>query len=427
MTFTPYQIDYSVKNTAKTLGFSKKRVSFKFGFANPRAVEEGQQGAQCRGSEHEVTFLWSLASGKRQLFLDGKDVHFSESGMNGWTTDRAWQHSFPLRELSTGRTFKVHFISQPVNKDIPDMKPFDMRINGVSYFNFNEIWKLGTPAMVTREGPRVYGDAPRGEELMTPEERRLIALAKAESLKDFANQQTRSKNLGSETAQEPKKMVREEQSLISFDDPPPPQQFASTGSVGSGQPPHQNSYYGSSVTLDPAIDPSRVYSGNSYGQPPPQPNPYGSPPPPVPEYSPYGAPPLVSGGNSQALTPYTAGPAPSPYGQPPPVQTAYGYGNNSASQSFGSLQSPSGQSYASYGSAPSFAKPPQAAPTPPNPYGAPPPAATGYGGYPSQPMSHGGGYPQPPPQQQQYPPQQQHYSQQAQQQPPYGYPNQPAY
>mmetsp|Transcript_15530 Transcript_15530/g.29650 ORF Transcript_15530/g.29650 Transcript_15530/m.29650 type:complete len:424 (+) Transcript_15530:228-1499(+) len=423
MTFIPYQVDYSVKNTAKTLGFSKKRVSFKFGFANPRAAEQGQQGAQCRGSEHEVTFLWSLASGKRQLFLDGKDVHFSESGMNGWTSDRAWQHSFPLRELSTGRTFKVHFISQPVNKDIPDMKPFDLRINGVSYFNFNEIWKLGTPAMVVRQGPRAYGDAGRGDESMTAEERRLIALAKAESLKEFAKQQSQGKNLGAGTAQEPKKMIQEEVSLISFDDPPPPQQFASTGSVGSGTP---QSHFASSLTLDSAIDPSRAYSGNSYGGPPPPPNPYGAPPPPMPGYSPYDAAPPAPGGNSQALTPYTAGPAPSPYGQPAPVQTAYGYGNNNASQNFGSLQSPSGQSYASYGSAPSFARPPQAD-TPPNPYGGPPPAAGGYGGYPSQPMASGGGYSQPPHQQQQYPPQQQQYSQQPQQQPPYGYPNQPAY
>ena len=190
MTFIPYQVDYSVKNTAKTLGFSKKRVSFKFGFANLQSVDQGVTGAQCRGSEHEVTFLWSLASGKRQLFLDGKDVHYSESGMNGWTSDRAWQHSFPLREMSSGRTYKIHFISQPVNKDIPDMKAFDLRINGVSYFSFNEIWKLGTPAMVSREGPRAYGGGHRAgrDSPTSAEERRLIAMAKAESLKDFERQ-----------------------------------------------------------------------------------------------------------------------------------------------------------------------------------------------------------------------------------------------
>ena len=265
MSFIPYQVDYSVKNTAKTLGFSKKRVSFKFGFANPKSIAEGQTGAQCRGSEHEVTFLWSLASGKRQLFLDGKDVHYSESGMNGWTTDRAWQHSFPLREMSSGRTYKIHFISQPVNKDIPDMKAFDLRINGLSYFSFNEIWKLGTPAMVTREGPRAYsggGHRAGRDSPISHEERRQIALAKVESLREFERKKaegSQNPSAAATTTASSKKMAHEEQSLISFDDPPAPPQ------VGHG-PPQQQQYsqYASSLTLDTAInDGSRAYSGSS--------------------------------------------------------------------------------------------------------------------------------------------------------------------
>lgn len=438
MTFIPYQVDYAVKNTAKTLGFSKKRVSFKFGFANPQSVSQGLTGAQCRGSEHEVTFMWSLASGKRQLFLDGKDVHYSESGMNGWTSDRAWQHSFPLREMASGRTYKIHFISQPVNKDIPDMKAFDLRINGVSYFSFNEIWKLGTPAMITREGPRAYSGGPRGsgDAGISPEERRLIAMAKAESLKDMERQkaQQHRPQLQQPPQGETKPMVREEQALISFDDPPPPQQIAPVTSVGSGPPAQQNQYsqFASPVTLDSAID-NRGYAGGSYGQPPPPPNPYGG----GPSYAPY--PPAGDASASTAMTPYTAGPAPSPYAQPQPVQT-YGYGStnsNAAVNGFQSMTSPSQQSYASYGSAPSFAKPPPA-PAAANPYGTP-----GYAGYPPATQPAPAGYPayppqqqqQPPPQppqpqQQQYPPQQQQQyppQQQQQQQPYYGYPNQQAY
>ena len=83
MTFIPYQVDHTNQNVSKTLGFSKKRVSFKFGLANAASLAEGKTGAQCRGSEHEVVFVWSLKSGKRWLYLDGKEIHFSESGMNG--------------------------------------------------------------------------------------------------------------------------------------------------------------------------------------------------------------------------------------------------------------------------------------------------------------------------------------------------------
>ena len=88
--FIPYYIDYSVKNQSKTIGVSKKKITFKFGFANRQAVDDGLVGAHCRGSEHEVVFTWSLNSGKRHVTLDGKDVHFSTSGQNGWTSDRTW-------------------------------------------------------------------------------------------------------------------------------------------------------------------------------------------------------------------------------------------------------------------------------------------------------------------------------------------------
>lgn len=85
MSYVPYQVDHTVKNVSKTIGVSKKKIMFKFGIASPKALSEGMTGAQCRGSEHQVDFVWSLKSGKRQIIVDGKEVHFSESGMNGWT------------------------------------------------------------------------------------------------------------------------------------------------------------------------------------------------------------------------------------------------------------------------------------------------------------------------------------------------------
>jgi hypothetical protein len=68
-TFIPYQIDYSVQNTAKTLGFSKKKVLFKFGFANEKSVQSGLTGPACRGSEHELLFIWSLNSVSLVVFF----------------------------------------------------------------------------------------------------------------------------------------------------------------------------------------------------------------------------------------------------------------------------------------------------------------------------------------------------------------------
>lgn len=348
----PYKIDYAVKNSAKTLGFSKKRVIFKFGLANKQALDDGLSGAHCRGSEHEVQFVWSLVSGKRQLLLDGKEVHYSESGQNGWTTDRAWQHIFPLKDQSG--SLRIHFISQPENKEIPGSKPFDLRVEGISYFAFNEIYKLGTPAMTIRSPSggrgRGYNSGGRSTDGLSPEERRQIAAAKVESLRDFRKQQEQQNAGGNRQESGP---APAEDLLISFDDPPAPAPTTSVPPSGGVQREL------SGITMDPSLNPPLQQQQQMYGQPQQQfamPN--------------YGQPPAA---NSSALSPYQAPgsqPAPSPYGQPapqpappPPQQqpmnnySLNGHGNPGSGYS-NPMASPTGQSVASYGSAPAFAQPP---------------------------------------------------------------------
>jgi hypothetical protein len=411
-TFIPYQVDFSVKNTAKVVGFSKKKVIFKFGFANEDACRDNQTGAQCRGSEHELIFVWSLASGKRNLFVDGKEVHYSESGLNGWTQDRSWQHAFNLK-VGDNR-HRVHFISQPKNPDMPEVQPFDLRVNGVSYFQFNKIFELGSSRMRIRdmEPPRIgrgYGENGR-DSPMSPEERRAVAAAKVESLRELRDQSIRPS-----LSQEQKPMVREE-NLLSFDDEPP---------MPVQQPNPSNLPYASSITMDSTLDSPHGYSNGGFaGQfgnpPPPQYNPgaYGQAVPPPPQAYGYGQPQAApnafgtsgygqqpgfaqhssqqqtygqpstwstdaSSASSSALTAYQPPaantPAPSPYAlnvntSLPPLpqqqqqQQAYGntnaiYHQQSSVAAVASMNnqqnlSPSVQSYGSYGSAPSFAQPP---------------------------------------------------------------------
>ncbi|KAI2512321.1 hypothetical protein MHU86_1983 [Fragilaria crotonensis] len=49
------------------------------GFANNEALSQGQTGIACRGEEHDVTMVWSLTSGKRQITMDGQEVHYASS------------------------------------------------------------------------------------------------------------------------------------------------------------------------------------------------------------------------------------------------------------------------------------------------------------------------------------------------------------
>jgi hypothetical protein len=523
--FIPYQIDYAVHNTAKTLGFSKKKVTFKFGFANESSIRQGLNGPACRGSEHELIFIWSLATGKRQLLLDNKDVHYSESGQNGWTTDRAWQHSFSLRD-STGATFRIHFSSQPASKEIPNSRPFDLRIAGISYFRFNQIYQLGTPEMsVGHQNASSGSGRSRGSSAdhMSPEERQQLAIAKLESLKDIREKKDIQQNelpIAQPPSPPTQPLQRVEDSLISFDDDPPPpmpqQSYYQPGSTPTGSTGMQNNPYASSMTMDSALNyggtsgygpsfatsnssttdsfyggaqptssgmassfsnyssSSNVVSGsmsqipatssmtnnpygsqastygtNPYAQPPSTTNPYAQPPSTMNPY----APPSTAtdstfsgaltpyGGNNSAPNPYVdatgrlavgtdpgslggiggmSNPATNAYGfvSQPPVPSQYQYPNSNTNTA-ASLTSPSNQSYGaqstasqfSYGSAPSFAQPPQyqypqggagggygyesTASMPPSPYGAPPAPPT----YPSfsttpqqQQPSYGGAY-----------------------------------
>ena len=51
----------------------------RWGFASNEALSQGQTGIACRGEEHDVTMVWSLTSGKRQITVDGQEVHYSST------------------------------------------------------------------------------------------------------------------------------------------------------------------------------------------------------------------------------------------------------------------------------------------------------------------------------------------------------------
>ena len=431
--FSPYQIDYSVKNTSKTFGFSKKKVTFKFGVANGEALANGMTGANCRGSEHEVIFTWSLNTGKRQILADGKDVHYSETGQNGWTADQVFQHQFSIRVPGLAAPLRAHLITQPANRDVPQIKPFDLRINGLSYFNMCKIYELGTPRMVTRGVGKKGGRSSRGgggddDSHLSPEERKAIAAAKLASLRDLEAAKQRSSG-------PPAPAPVPEGDLINFlDDPTPPppqqQQYPPQGYPGQQQPQYASNQSFGQLPPGGAPPPAAPYAQQPYsnyslgsmgslggsftGGPPPPPG------PPQQQTSSYSSMPSSYEYQSQgsfSVPPPAAAPVPTPapFGQPSqydamtpayqqqqPSQQAYGYQQHQPppmqQQPFGApppappqaQPSPSNQTYLSYGSAPTFAQPPQQPPQQPQyqqqqpqyqQYGAPPAPPQGFPQY----------------------------------------------
>jgi hypothetical protein len=410
MSFIPYQIDHKVIGAGKTLGISKKRITFKFGFANRDALSEGLTGAACRGSEHEVVLVLSLASGKRHVLLDGREVHFSQAEK---MSNRGFDFPFSIRIPSVGAVQ-----ARLLTDSQPGSQPYNFYINGMSYFHFSKIYELGTPTMrvgqLTEQRSYASQFTSNSELEAPPEERRLIAQAKLESMRELREKQEREAATAA-----PKQMNHEEGNLINFDD----------DDVGAPPPvvPQQGGmmYHASSLTMDPALQQSQTFppqqsfppsSGPAYQN-------YSlntsAPPPPQQQYG-YGSPAQTTSATSQysqqnasMLTQYSQ-PAPNPYAAPSPYappqqgsfssqpsQQSYGYQQQSyptqsapaptyeeTQMAFGSSapqqqqqqQQPDFASPQSYGSAPAFAQPPSASGSraPPNQQYGYPPTNTGW-------------------------------------------------
>jgi hypothetical protein len=287
--------------------------------------------------------------------------------------DRTFQHHFNLVSPGYG-TIRCHLITLPPNHDMPGgNKPFQLRVNGVSYFEFSSIFQLGTPAMIVRPQPagassssaRSNGEA---DPYMSPDERQAIARAKLESLRDIRKANSKDSADGYNNAAP--RSAPQEQSLISFDDPPAPPQGVSVG-------PHMMS----SMSMNSA---SFADSGGSFHTIPP--------PAPAAQYSNYALPQNAAPQYAQqpAAQQYQQPAAPPQYGQQP-ATPAYQQPAAAPPQYAGAI-TPYGQApaaaapYSNYG----FAQAPAAA-APQQSYGFAPPPAAAWASPP--PAYHGGQQP----------------------------------
>ena len=135
-----YQIDFQNVAAGKTVSATKRRVRWRFGFSNKEALLDGKVGTDCRGEEHEINLVWSLTSGKRQVYADGNEVHFS----TGRRTDPSFETSWTMKG---GHILKiVAYAAPPLFSTVPGFRQFDLLLDGFSYFDMPKIYELGRPA-----------------------------------------------------------------------------------------------------------------------------------------------------------------------------------------------------------------------------------------------------------------------------------------
>jgi len=132
-----YAIDFSAQAAGKRIATTKRRIRWRWGYTNQEGLDAGLVGTECRGEEHDVILVWSVTSGKRQILMDGKEVHFSASRSNiidfSWTTKG--NHVMKL----TAHASPPMSASQ-INSNF---RQYDLLVDGQSYFAMPKVFELG--------------------------------------------------------------------------------------------------------------------------------------------------------------------------------------------------------------------------------------------------------------------------------------------
>lgn len=135
-----YAIDFTAVACGKRIANTKRRVRWRFGFANPDALAAGETGTACRGEEHDVTMVWSVTSGKRLILADGQEVHYSNS--RSAVIDFSWT-------MRGNHVLKVvAHATAPMSAE-PGFRQYDFFVDGRSFFSFPKVYRLGLTAAKT--------------------------------------------------------------------------------------------------------------------------------------------------------------------------------------------------------------------------------------------------------------------------------------
>mmetsp|Transcript_8126 Transcript_8126/g.16953 ORF Transcript_8126/g.16953 Transcript_8126/m.16953 type:complete len:609 (-) Transcript_8126:122-1948(-) len=315
-----YQIDFTAVASGKRIASSKRRVRWRFGFANPEALASGETGTACRGEEHDVTLVWSITSGKRVVLADGQEVHYS-TNRNG-ILDFSWT-------MRGNHVLKIVAHASPPMAPTPGWRQYDFFVDGQSFFTFPKVYRLGLAnndprahaprtaaggARLAESGQRYKGPPGKSDianleaPSNTTEEEAYLQAAIRESMKD-ATQMKKPDNASSDYGD-----------LLDFGSVAPDPTVHSDP-FGAGAPP---------AALPPSTTapayPPQPGAPAAYGNPPPQPgapagygNPYAAAPPQQAAQGQYPALPAPAPAPNQfafAPTPTAAPASAAPYGAP---------------------------------------------------------------------------------------------------------------
>lgn len=281
----------------------------RFGFANQNALADGLTGTDCRGEEHDVTIVWSITSGKRQIMMDGQEVHYSTN--RGGVLDFSWQSK-------GNHVMKVICHASPPISAQPGFRQYDFSIDGQSFFTMPKVFQLGIQGAVTDP----YAAASYGNNQMAGRRTGSFKNLKSDAPLTREQEDADLRRAIEASISESRQHLERSTSY-------------SVGATNGGQVDDLLGFGGSPQQPGvPALPPSDARSVASYYSAPPPTYNQGFSSPPPPTYPTHAPPADASGaivpavappGYYQAppaLTPAYASPPPPAYASPPPAQTA---------------------------------------------------------------------------------------------------------
>lgn len=133
-----YLIEFGCINTGKRVASSKKRIIWRFGFTDQKALAAGKTGALCRGQEHEVTLIWSVTSGKRVVLFNKQEVHFSTSH------NSQFKCSWMIQRNKSPNPIHIQ-IDALLHPSHITHKQYNLLIDDQSIFDYPKFDELGLP------------------------------------------------------------------------------------------------------------------------------------------------------------------------------------------------------------------------------------------------------------------------------------------
>ncbi len=181
----PYQIDFTVESKGRHLDSTKRKITWKFGFAHPPSVfphlfdkDENyigennngtpsnddaphKKGAECRGREHEIILVWSILTNKAHIYVNSQEIFRLDSPHEDYINLNPFSGSFrrgfnlPNAKYNGKHRIDIRcYARTPIgakNMIVDDaggkFRQYELTVDGQSFFSFPALYELGTQTM----------------------------------------------------------------------------------------------------------------------------------------------------------------------------------------------------------------------------------------------------------------------------------------